>query len=372
MMHGIAYGPVAPERDVGLDAFRSLAIVLVLLSHGRHFLTPVWEQASVLRIGGFLGVELFFVLSGFLVGRILQRNFLQATDTPNWLRDFLFRRWLRTLPLFYLFLLVNALLIAWKIAPGNLHHLAPLLILAQNLAWTGPAEFGEAWSLSVEGLFYLLLPVCLLLGTKLDNNRKRVFIQAVFLLLLAPLLGRLMFVALDNPTWDEGVRKIAVLRLDALMTGVLAGWLVTEWRLIEKLAGRILTTSVWVSLTTVVAIYFFLEPIRDSSQIYRVILFPMTSCSGALLLLAVHNKLPPSHRFASSVKFVARRSYALYLGHMPVIYCINYFLHPATSDPKGALTRWLLFFAGSILVASVAERWVESPILIWRDRVLPH
>lgn len=367
-----AYPPVdLAQRDVGLDAFRSLAITLVLLSHGRHFLTPAWEHAVFFRVGGFLGVELFFVLSGFLVGRILQRSFLHATGTQDWLRGFLIRRWLRTLPLFYLFLLVNALLISCKIAPGDLRHLVPLLILAQNLAWPGPAEFGEAWSLSVEELFYLVLPVGLFLGARLDSNRRRVFTLVILLLLLTPLLGRSLLVVLGNPAWDEEVRKVAVLRLDALMLGVLTGWLAAEWRLLEKLPGYVLAAAAGISLTSVVTVYFLLEPIRDNSDFYRIALFPMASCSGAFLLLAVLNKVPPSRRIAMGAEFVARRSYALYLGHMPVLYCINHFLQPSTTDTGGALARWLLFFAGSILIASVVERWVERPILAWRDRVIP-
>ncbi|WP_369690182.1 acyltransferase family protein [Pseudomonas sp. AU12215] len=58
----------ASTRNQWLDICRSLAISLVLLSHGRHFLTPAFPAAQNFKFGGFLGVELFFVLSGFLIG----------------------------------------------------------------------------------------------------------------------------------------------------------------------------------------------------------------------------------------------------------------------------------------------------------------
>jgi len=67
---------------------------MVLLSHGRHFLTPVWEGAADFRIGGFLGVELFFVLSGFLIGSIAWQGFQQADPGHSWIGSFLLRRWL--------------------------------------------------------------------------------------------------------------------------------------------------------------------------------------------------------------------------------------------------------------------------------------
>ena len=98
---GFRYSSIvkSPEsRNVWLDACRSLAIILVLLSHGRHFLTPVWDGAAIFRIGGFLGVELFFVLSGFLIGGIVARDFERSVDGSGWLHKFFLRRWLRTLP----------------------------------------------------------------------------------------------------------------------------------------------------------------------------------------------------------------------------------------------------------------------------------
>ena len=94
------------KRIYGLDLVRAVAICLVLLSHGRYLIQPHIEWASNLRVFGFIGVELFFVLSGFLISNILIRDRFYLSSL-NYKRQFIQRRWLRTLPNYFLFLLVN-------------------------------------------------------------------------------------------------------------------------------------------------------------------------------------------------------------------------------------------------------------------------
>lgn len=369
-------GHVAPStthlaRDEWLDFCRSLAILLVLLSHGRHFLTPVWEPAALFRIGGFLGVELFFVLSGFLVGRILMHDFLRGGERRHWLRNFLARRWLRTLPVFYLFLAVNVALIALRIAPGKVEHLLPFLLFLQNLAWPGPPEFGEAWSLSVEEIFYLLFPICLLLASRLNQDRRGVFVVIMLALLVAPMFARAHFVYNYNPTWDEGVRKVVVLRLDALMVGVLIGWLVQDRHAARWISPRLLAWSALASASLVVFLYFHFEPVRDSSLFYRIGLFTLTSASAALLLLSGYRRARLPKPVSGISTSVARWSYALYLSHMPVIYLINFVWGTSPAHLTSAATRWIIFVLGSFGLAILVERLCERPILAWRDRVIP-
>ena len=101
------------SRNPWLDLCRALAILLVLLSHGRVFLRDALPWAEVLRFGGFMGVELFFVLSGFLIGGILLR--VSRQPGTAWLRVFYVRRWLRTLPNYYLFLLLTVVVMVVSI-----------------------------------------------------------------------------------------------------------------------------------------------------------------------------------------------------------------------------------------------------------------
>ena len=144
------------RRNDWLDLCRALAILLVMLSHGRVFLRSAMPWAEYFRFGGFLGVELFFVLSGFLIGGILIR--LSRQGGTHWLGGFYARRWFRTLPNYYLFVLINILLVWWGTRPGELDEVWKYLVFIQNLFGPHPLFFPEAWSLAVEEVFYLFIP----------------------------------------------------------------------------------------------------------------------------------------------------------------------------------------------------------------------
>lgn len=361
----------AHRRNAWVDSCRSTAITFVLLSHGRHFLTPVWPTLNAFNVGGFLGVELFFVISGFLIGDLVRHEYICA-QSKNWIVNFWSRRWLRTLPNYYLFLLVNAMLVATGIESGRLADLVPFLCFLQNFAWSHPYVFGEAWSLAVEEVFYVMFPLALLMANRVSANRVSAFLAVSIWLLLMPLIARFVWVIHADPTWDEGVRKVVVFRLDALMVGVFAGWAASympktpnPWRLpIALLAVALIGLSI--------GSFFSLQLSLNDSTFGRVWLFPLTSVGFGLAILAGLDSaaLPPP--FRGYIEYFARLSYALYLAHMPVFFLINHFLgRPLPSDAVGAISRWCLFFLGSIVIAMIVEACYERPILKLRDRIFP-
>jgi peptidoglycan/LPS O-acetylase OafA/YrhL len=359
-------------RNFWLDACRSLAIIMVLASHGRHFLTPAWKDATIFRLGGFLGVELFFVLSGFLIGSIAWSSFRKAGSNHRWVLNFMARRWLRTLPPYYLFLFVNALLIGGAVSDGHIADLRPFVFFVQNLAWPHPRVFGEAWSLSVEEIFYLILPLSLVLFGHIFSNKKTAFLSVVALFLLLPLIARLIAVEVSEPPWDEGIRKVTIFRLDALMVGVLASWLIHEKPPLNRFKG---VSALLLSVSiTAGAVTFFLrnEATLNSDAFARVWLFPLVSVGCVLLVvsgLAWHHA--PAI-IARPTEVCARWSYALYLAHMPVFNIILWSQgHAQTGNTFGSLVRWGTFIVGSMCAAALVERFIERPTLQWRDRIVP-
>lgn len=345
---------------------------MVLLSHGRHFLLPIWDGASFFRVGGFIGVELFFVLSGFLIGTIAWQSFKVATKETPWIFDFLKRRWLRTLPNYYLFLAVNWAFLFLAIIPGHPADLKLFLVFAQNLAWRHPPVFGEAWSLAVEEIFYLIFPLGLLVLGAVITCKRTVFLTVTATLLITPLLARFLAVEMHDPPWDEGVRKVVIFRLDALMVGVLGAWLSCE-----KLLPRI-REGAWpflfgvLVLGATIGIFFFLAGGINANDFARIWLFPIVSI-GCLFFVLSGLKWNANHaRVASSMEYCARWSYAIYLAHMPVFHLILWSHGPAQQgDVWGAFARWGAFVLGSVAVAALVERFFERPILRWRDRVAP-
>lgn len=112
------------------DFVRSLAILLVLLSHSRGWLLDYWEFAELLKFGGYIGVELFFSLSGILVGSILLKTPL-LFDFEQFKR-FLVRRWYRTLPNYYLWLGIVSILAFFNIRDGWTQFNFGYLVFTQN------------------------------------------------------------------------------------------------------------------------------------------------------------------------------------------------------------------------------------------------
>ena len=171
-------------RIFGLDIIRSVAILMVVFSHLYYLIDS--KNALFISISGllgFFGVELFFVLSGFLIGTILLKQFLDNSFTIKEVIHFLKRRWFRTLPNYYLILFIN-LFIAFQL--GYLTNDAwKYFLFLQNFSQYSITFFTESWSLSIEEWAYILAPIFLLFVWKLHFKNKKVsFIVSVLILIL--------------------------------------------------------------------------------------------------------------------------------------------------------------------------------------------
>ena len=162
-----------PERGLGLDLARALAVMMVLVGHwannvGQWFHVTAPHKVS---FAGQMGVELFFALSGFLIGRIL----LDIIDTrPEWrdFRVFMIRRAMRTLPLYFLWLAL--LLLVFPPRQDGLAVALRFLTLTQNLTAPMPPDYYTVtWSLTVEEWFYLLFGGGLILGARLLGGARK-------------------------------------------------------------------------------------------------------------------------------------------------------------------------------------------------------
>jgi peptidoglycan/LPS O-acetylase OafA/YrhL len=166
------------QRNHGLDVVRSIAIISVLLCH---FHWMVQGNAALLEASrqiwwvfpmlGYYGVDLFFVLSGFLVGKLLITTFIVNQDNSERglllkLGHFYMRRWFRTLPLYYLLLSIYVVLYSLEgTVWSNIYHLT-CFPWTHYIFWQGIGQFKQSdlgffsvsWSLAVEEWFYVLFP----------------------------------------------------------------------------------------------------------------------------------------------------------------------------------------------------------------------
>ena len=167
-------------------------------------------------------------LTGFFE-KVATDKTLNPTHVSLYMSLFQFwkRRWFRTLPNYYLILLVNFVLVRWNIIHGDILQFNwKFFVFLQNFSSPFYDFFWESWSLSVEEWFYVLTPIFLLFLLKIFPP-KQSFMLVVSLMIIMPLLYR---VYLFNPTiddfwYDVSLRKLVVTRLDSIAFGLLSSWI---------------------------------------------------------------------------------------------------------------------------------------------------
>lgn len=366
------------HRSFGLDVLRSLAIALVLIAHSKPLVALLLPYSSLLSIGGFWGVELFFTLSGFLVGRILLKTYSETDNlSKRQLLAFWKRRWFRTLPNYYLIFFINIGLWSWlddfKIDENG--YLSYFLFL-QNLGWSHPSFFGEAWSLAVEEWFYLTLPLLLIAidCINLKQSAKNKFLMAIMLLVLVPTFSRFMVVYSHNPDWDAGVRKIVVWRLDAVGTGVLMAWAMFWYNDFLVRFSKTLTLAALLLLTISLSIYFIdVLPGRgnDSSWFSKTLYFNLTSLGFAGLLPLASGKgteISSWHWLTKFITFFSAISYSVYLIHFSIMLKLILHFMPKQTSVISAIAGLLSYFSFTILISWALYRLFERPMMNLRDR----
>ena len=348
-------------RRFGLDAWRALAILLVLVGHASFWFLPLTRELEVWYSLAFLGVELFFVLSGFLIGGILIGEIRGGGFD---LKRFWTRRWLRTLPNYFLFLALNIVL--YRALFGAWPQFGLFLVFLQNFAWPHPPLFSEAWSLSVEELFYLIAPLATLVVVRTTKGRGSVVVWLLAAIALVTAI-RIGYVLWRDPLWDSGVRKIALLRLDAFIYGVIAAWFCNVRGMSMQSRHRCAVAGACGMV--VVALAFFLLP-RDHDFFARTFLFNLIPASlAAMLPLAAEWRAAGVPQFVqAATRRIALWSYSLYLCQLAVMRSLSLLPWKASTAAE-CLFGAIVFVVLSIVCSALLYRFFEAPILRWRDRI---
>lgn len=350
----------AAERVFGLDVMRATAITLVLVSHGGIWFAKQRLVFGIACVSGYLGVELFFVLSGFLIGSILF-SWLTNPDSSTTLVSFWRRRWLRTLPNYFLFLVINALVGVW------FYHSWPPVwryaLFLQNFSSAPGQFFGESWSLAIEEWFYLVIPLLFVVAVRLSPKHFRgnsLFISCAVIGIVT--IARGIYVVATEPMWMTGVREIVIYRLDACMFGVVAAWVKHFYPLRWRQPSLIFLVG-GIAMLMAIAVSPFVLP-RDS-MFLQTAGFSFTSLAAAFLLPWLDAWMTTVRRgyFARVVVNVSLWSYSLYLVQMLVFQLVSRWL-----PNSGAVSHVAAFAILCPLLAAVVYSFYEKPIMNLRDR----
>lgn len=335
-----------PRKRADIDGLRALAVVPVILFHAR---LPFFR-------GGFVGVDVFLVISGYLITSILYR---EMTSNAFSLLNFYERRVRRIIPAVYAMMAVTFVGAFCLFLPKDLRDtgqgvLATVTFLSNVLFYAKTNYFGETalsqpllhtWSLAVEEQFYIIFP--LLLWSLVRKAEKRTF--AILAALFAVSLAASAMIATDYPAenfylpmtraWELGLGSLLAIAL--------------ERKLIAPRSSEILAA---LGLALIIASFVLVD---ERSTFPGLLAVPVCLGTALLIYSGAGSRRTEIHSILAwkPIVFVGLISYSLYLWHWPAIVFANYYLLRPLSGLELAL-----LLASIFLISALSWRFVEQPI----------
>ncbi len=368
----------------GFDGLRAIAVLWVMFGHISPSLnwpvTAGYQKLVVLFANtGWIGVQLFFVLSGFLITGIL----LAKKSQPHLLRNFYIRRSLRIFPIYYLFLFFFFILlpffnIALDWTNGAVENQIWYWTYLQNFArpFTESGALAPLWSLAIEEQYYLLWP---LLTLKLKP--KQLVYVCIFMVVSAPIFRYVLFYDVLNLFDDAGVAKSATYnftfaRWDAIAFGSLLAVLINQQKVPKLLiehAGKLLLVTLFIILVNI-AIF------KNFSAINSGVSLLNQTLAGILFVLLVYwVEGGASLRLVNVLesaffRYIGKYSYSIYLFHLPITVAWLEFYKPDFSELGAELTtlhllfHFVLVLTATFALSSLSWHFIEQPLLKFKHR----
>lgn len=350
------------KRIFGLDLLRFLAIFLVMIGHSQEHLPN--KIQNIIKLFLVDGVAIFFVLSGFLIGGIIIKSFEKETTWKS-ITNFWTRRWLRTLPNYYLILF--SLFIINLITGKNTDYLEFIKypFFLQNLYFPIGDFFPESWSLAIEEWFYTIIPL-LILGISFITPKSVSFKKRLFIVILSVIIAVLAYrifkyfhlAEKSYYMYDRFFLRQVLARLDAIMFGVLGAWL-------HHYYPALFYKSKKIFFGIGVALLLLTHNFESKSDLFLYILAFSSTSIGVLMMLPLMNAWKNTQSFLRKpIIYGSLISYSLYLVNLSLV---SVHILPLFSVAPWA--KFLLFWGINILLSTLLYKYFEVPIMNWRDRI---
>jgi len=359
------------KRIFGLDLLRSIAILLVLSAH----IAPFFKNNKIvfnwLYHAGLYGVEIFFVLTGYLVGKIIVNSFFPNATLGKSIK-FYTKRLLRIIPLYYSVLIFTVLAsyLFYKDKSLHLFH----FLFVQNFSTQEIAFFPVSWTISVQFWFYLTLPLLFILLSKIKKI-KNVLLVLIGLIILINFV-KIAFTYLQNPTFDYGTRKNIFFRQDSLLIGSVFAFMKIKYKKIFyffTLKKIFFVTIFTLLIYYFVYIYFMINQnisFFDKSIFYRTIGWPILSIMLTIILInfessnLINKTLKKNILINNFFTSLSKYSFAIFLIHYDIY---NYFDNHLSSLNKG-----LSIFMSTFIILTLSfflYSYIEEPFLLKKSTI---
>ncbi len=375
-------GEIGQRRLPEIDGLRAVAMTAVVAQHCG--LAPC----------GWIGVWLFFVISGYVIARNFERDGYASGSLLGRYRTFMTRRFFRIVPVYMLYLMIGTILILLSGKPSALRDIPFLIAFVQNWQmifglWPNPeswAGFAHLWTLSVEEQFYLVFPIIFL------SLPRRIYAAvAITLIAAGPFIRYVYSAALQGTTADGGWLAFAVYaasfaHFDAFLIGALIAHFEDSIR-IRRWVPVVLAGAAISVAAAYVAFYVHANYVMGASRVdllrnifsgilfgqgREVVVYTVVNLLAATAVVyAILQKSFLRMLAGRRITLVGRVSYGGYLYHALILWLISALVAtPSTVAVPQRLALFALAWSLTVLVAYLSFRWFEAPILSWTKR--PH
>ena len=363
------------NKIFGLDLMRVAAIVLVLLAH------TLWIYSGYnnlltkgINFSGFVGVEIFFVLSGFLIGKSLFKQFLKQDYNVQSAIHFIKRRTFRIMPGYLLVLLLN-LLVAYLLG-YEVQQPWKYFVFLQNFTQPMLPFFPESWSMSIKEIPYFILPFVLLAIIKCwrNTNKNIAFLLTIILFILLPIAAKVHYHLYSEiytlPEWNVNLRSVAIFRMDAVLVGVLASWIqynhlafwIKNWKLMALFGAVIM-------MLLIIFVGFVKISIVNHPFFWNIAFLPLISISSALFLPLFTEWKKGPERLRVPIQFLGAISYSIYLLHYSLIlYLMKYFIDTTTMALWQLHCFTMAYLSITLILSYSLHTYFEKPLMKVRDK----
>ena len=323
---------ISAKRFFGLDFLRALSISLLLFSHSSWIYNSSGILGKMQDASGFLGVELFIVLSGFLIGGLLYKQFLHENYTIKDAGLFVTRRLMRVLPSYYLVILI--ITIIYLLFGFSVSEVWKYPLMIQNFSSPIPAFFPESWSLPVKEMGYIFVVILLLVVSKtfIKASKQVLFLTVVIGLIAFNFLLKLYYdihsANLQLRIWSFTVRSVVIYRIDSVLIGVLFGYFYHNYKeFIMSKRKLFLAVGLLLFLILFLCIVVFKLRLTNASWFWNILCLPLVSTAICLFIPFLLNWKSPSQTIGNGITFICNIAYSIYLLHYSVVlFLLKYFI----------------------------------------------
>lgn len=364
--------PLIHERNFGLDLLRAMSILFVLFHH-TYFIARQWGVVGYLFVGnGTLGVEIFFVLSGFLIFGILFK-IIQRSEKFHFqdLRVFLIRRWYRTLPNYY-FVLIVSIVVYMYFGFESKTHLFRYFTFTQTFFGYDGNFFTSSWSLATEEWSYILAAglvatsIYYYYNSTLSASLSSAIVRSMVISLIGiKLINYLILLGRDTPgSWLSEVKYATFFHLDSILIGGILSYVYlnyrsqfSKWRIGKLMVGLVLILFASILQKKLVSMHNYYD-----QPFLSIGILPLMAVGIALTFPFFHGLRNKNKKVGFVVYWLSVLSYSLYLCNLQVVDLWKRF--GGAPSWMGYIFLWVSFFVISIFLYHV----IEKPFMSIRNR----